>query len=150
MAAPRRPAPTPQPRPLASAWVAVEAMLPVTASAASATAAILVLIDMRNSIRVESGTVVAHMPVGRSVLESGSNPTWDLRLAAISLLLQLVSGRAVSPWGRPKAYPYQICRCRPATRKMRARHDRAGVRLSLRKPASHPRRRRFDEGPGPA
>jgi hypothetical protein len=45
----------PQPRrPLASAGVVV-AMLPVTARAARARAAILVLIDMKNSIRLKSG-----------------------------------------------------------------------------------------------
>src|SRR4051812_47627485 len=50
-AAPSRPAPTPQPRPLASAWVVLEAMVPVRARVARARAAILVLIDMGNSIR---------------------------------------------------------------------------------------------------
>src|ERR1700754_865905 len=57
MAAPTRPAPIPKPRPLASTDWVVDAMLPVTASIASAAAAILVLIDMRNSIRFEAAIV---------------------------------------------------------------------------------------------
>src|SRR5437016_3546092 len=44
--------PQPRPPPPAWAWVVVEARPPVKASAASARAAILVLIDMRNSIRL--------------------------------------------------------------------------------------------------
>jgi len=51
--------------------VVVVAMLPVTASVASARAAIFVLIDMRNSIRVEAAVVV-RMPIRRGVLKSGS------------------------------------------------------------------------------
>jgi hypothetical protein len=39
-----------------------------------ARAAILVLIDMRNSIRLSAVTVVVRMPVGRKVLETGSSP----------------------------------------------------------------------------
>src|SRR5258706_11928063 len=44
--------PQPRPPPPACAWVEVEARPPVSARAASARAAILVLIDMRNSIRL--------------------------------------------------------------------------------------------------
>src|SRR5260370_40921383 len=67
IAAPSRPAPMPQPRPgppppppppPACAWVVVEARLPVTASVARARAAILVLIDMRNSIRLHAARLV--------------------------------------------------------------------------------------------
>src|ERR1700743_2415308 len=57
MAAPTRPAPIPKPSPLASTDWVVDAMLPVTASIASAAAAILVLIDIRNSIRFEAAIV---------------------------------------------------------------------------------------------
>src|SRR5258708_27569119 len=62
-AAPRRPAPTPKgrPPPPACAWVVVEARPPVTASVASARAAILVLIDIKNSIRL-GVAVLACMP----------------------------------------------------------------------------------------
>jgi hypothetical protein len=34
----------------------------------------LVLIDMTNSIHFGSGTVLVRMPVGRRLLDSGSNP----------------------------------------------------------------------------
>src|SRR5579859_1014116 len=57
MAAPTRPAPMPQPRPWASAEVVVEAMLEVAARAATARAAILVLIDMDNSIGLRRSVV---------------------------------------------------------------------------------------------
>src|SRR5213595_2663634 len=53
--------PQPRPPPPAWAWVVVEARPPVKASAASARAAILVLIDMRNSIRLWAA-VAARVP----------------------------------------------------------------------------------------
>src|SRR5712691_11700672 len=47
--------------PLASAWVVVDAMVPATASVASASAAILVLIDMTNSIRLRAARCGPHI-----------------------------------------------------------------------------------------
>src|ERR1700690_1757771 len=57
IAAPTMPAPTPQPKPngLASACVVLDAMAPVTARVARARAAMLLLIDMGNSIRFGGG-----------------------------------------------------------------------------------------------
>jgi hypothetical protein len=52
--------------------VVVEPRPPVTASAASARAAILVLIDMRNSIRLWAARCGSACPVGRSLFHSGS------------------------------------------------------------------------------
>ena len=50
-------------------------MVPVTARVARARAAILVLIDIRNSIRLWAAIVV-RMPVGRRLFDSGSKRAW--------------------------------------------------------------------------
>src|SRR5260370_26628635 len=95
IAAPTRPAPTPQPQPgppppPACAGVVVEAMLPVAARVASASAAILVLIDMRNSIRLRAVRCGPH-----AQLDGGfSNPVRiagpEFRIFTIYLVLQMV------------------------------------------------------------
>ena len=59
---------------LAWAWVVEVAIVPVTASAATARAAILVLIDMRNSILLRAAPLWSACPVGRSLSDSGSKP----------------------------------------------------------------------------
>src|ERR1700737_3900610 len=147
-----RPAPIPQPRPEppASAWVVVEARLPVTASVARARAAILVLIDMRNSIRLSAARFGPHAPVGRSVFESGSIRVPEIASFSYSFAITDSYTNGVSASGRPKAFPDRICRYRRAIRRTRARRDRAGVGLSPRMPGWHRRRRRSSEGPGPA
>src|SRR6202165_1994259 len=150
MAAPSRPAPMPQPRPLASADVVVEAMLPVTARVASARAAILVLIDMRNSIRLRAGPLWPACPVGRSVFESGSKRRPEISDGDDFLAITDGYRGAVSPSDRTKGFADRICRGRRAIRRTRARRDRANVRLSPPRLASRRRRRRLDEGPAPA
>ena len=71
-------APAPAER-LGLTWVVVDAIVPVTASATRPSAAILVLIDMRNSIRLKRPLWSA-CPVGRRLVDSGSKRAPGFRI----------------------------------------------------------------------
>src|SRR6266699_4726928 len=99
-------------------------MPPVTARVARARAAILVLIDIGNSIRLNAARCGPHARWTEPLLTRFESQPGNMASWVISQLLQLISWKDPDPCGRLKACLRQIYRHRRATRRTRRSEER--------------------------